>query len=117
MRTILSDTIGRLRLLAFLEGLSLLVLLIIAMPLKYMLHKPAMVQVTGSIHGALFVLYVLYTFYAAHKYGWRFWKTTWWLQLASFLPFGTFYADSKFLAHEQKRLRNRENSAAGSGST
>ena len=71
---------GRLRLIAFLEGLSLLVLLGIAMPLKYLAGQPAAVRYVGMTHGLLFVLYVLLVIQVAIGTGgpwakrcWRWW--------------------------------------------
>lgn len=49
----------RLRRLAFAEGASLLVLIGVAMPLKYAAGLPAAVRVAGLVHGLLFVLYVV----------------------------------------------------------
>jgi integral membrane protein len=56
----LTTSIGRFRLIALTEGVSFLILLFIAMPMKYLWHNPSAVRTVGSIHGALFVLYVLY---------------------------------------------------------
>src|SRR5690554_5622402 len=55
----LLDALGRFRLIALLEGTSYLLLLFIAMPLKYMMDMPQMVTWVGRAHGLLFVLYVL----------------------------------------------------------
>src|SRR5690606_42130893 len=58
MKKFFTTSIGRLRLLAFLEGTSLLVLLFIAVPIKYALQNPAWVKAMGPVHGALFLLFV-----------------------------------------------------------
>ena len=47
----LSDTLGRLRVTGLLEGLSFIILLAIAMPLKYLAGKPEMVSIVGMAHG------------------------------------------------------------------
>lgn len=96
----LSSTIGRLRLTGFIEGLSFIVLLGIAMPLKYMAGKPEMVSIVGMAHGVLFVLYILFTILAKFQYPWS-WKKILLLWVASVVPFGTFYADYKFLRFEK----------------
>ena len=88
----LNTTLGKLRVVAFVEGVSFLLLLFIAMPLKYWAGLPQMVRVVGMAHGLLFVLYVLYAFLAKVEYGWSFRKLALAL-LASVVPFGTFYAD------------------------
>ena len=49
---------GRQRIIGTAEALSLLILLFIAMPLKYMMDMPQMVRVVGMVHGVLFILYV-----------------------------------------------------------
>ncbi|MFW5972756.1 MAG: DUF3817 domain-containing protein, partial [Bacteroidota bacterium] len=57
-RLMLRTALSRLRLIGFIEGLSYLALLGIAMPLKYMAGMPMAVRYVGWIHGVLFVLYV-----------------------------------------------------------
>lgn len=93
----LNSSIGRLRLVAFLEGISLLLLVFIAMPLKYLMDKPAMVKVVGQAHGILFLLFVFYTLVVAGQARWGFFQTTWKVLLSSFIPFGTFYIDARIL--------------------
>lgn len=87
------------RLYAFLEGVSLLVLVFIAMPIKYLLNDPTWVQVIGPIHGALFVLFVFGAISVGVEQKWKFMKTTWIVLLSSFIPFGTFYIDWKIFRH------------------
>jgi integral membrane protein len=87
-------SLGRLRLIGFLEGISLLVLLGIAMPLKYLAGQPAAVRHVGMAHGVLFVLYVLLVIQVAILRRWSFGKAL--LALAvSVLPFGTFWAEKR----------------------
>jgi integral membrane protein len=86
--------IGRLRIIGFLEGVSFLVLLFIAMPLKYAFDMPTMVKKVGMMHGLLFVLYVMAVVIAKVEKDWSMGKTGLAL-LVSFVPFGTFWADSK----------------------
>jgi integral membrane protein len=90
------STIGLLRITGFAEGLSFLFLLGIAMPLKYMLNMPVAVQITGMIHGVLFIIFILLSVLAKIVYGWPIWKM-FLLWIASIVPFGTFYADYKLL--------------------
>ncbi|MCP1384676.1 DUF3817 domain-containing protein [Runella salmonicolor] len=94
MMHLLKNTIGRLRIIGFLEGISFLVLLFIAMPLKYMADQPMAVKITGMAHGVLFVLYILYVIMAAVEYSWSIKKSVL-AFLASLVPFGTFWADAK----------------------
>jgi integral membrane protein len=92
----IQSPVGRLRVIGFLEGLSFLVLLGIAMPLKYLADEPGAVRVVGMAHGVLFLLYVAAVIQAALEYGWRL-KITALLLIASLLPFGPFVADAKLL--------------------
>ncbi|MFC5284766.1 DUF3817 domain-containing protein [Pedobacter alpinus] len=93
----LKTAIGQFRLTCLLEGLSLLILLFIAMPLKYYFDYPIVVKIVGAAHGGLFVLYIIYTLFFAIKLSWGV-KMILLVSLASFIPFGTFYVDKKVLA-------------------
>jgi integral membrane protein len=86
--------VGRLRIIGFVEGVSFLVLLFIAMPMKYAFGMPEMVKKVGMMHGLLFVLYVMAVVIAKFEKDWSLGKTALAL-LVSFIPFGTFWADSK----------------------
>ncbi|WP_353128398.1 DUF3817 domain-containing protein [Parapedobacter pyrenivorans] len=108
MKTFLTTTIGRLRLSAFLEGFSLLILMFIAVPLKYGFDRPALVQSMGPIHGALFLLFIFSALRVGVEQRWKFRQTTWKVLLACFIPFGTFYIDYTLL-----RKLHAEEQAAG----
>ena len=86
--------INILRIIALLEGLSFLLLLGVAMPLKYMYDKPEMVKIVGMAHGVLFIAYILLVIIVRQLLNWNF-KQTFIALIASVLPFGTFYADKK----------------------
>lgn len=94
MKEFLLTGLGRLRLVAFLEGLSFLVLLLIAMPLKYMMGQPAAVKQVGMAHGLLFVLYVFLLIQQGVERRWSLGKMGLGF-LASLVPLGTFWADKK----------------------
>jgi integral membrane protein len=81
---------------AIAEGLSFLLLLGIAMPLKYMAGMPAAVHWVGSIHGFLFVAYVALAGGLFTVAGWPIGRLPW-VMLASVLPFGTFVLERKWL--------------------
>lgn len=90
----MNSATGRFRVIALLEGLSFLVLLFIAMPLKYWAGMPLLVKWVGWAHGLLFVLYVLSLLEVSLKLGWS-WLTTAFAFVASLLPFGTFVLDAR----------------------
>ena len=85
--------IHRLRFLALLEGTSLVVLVFVAVPLKYLFQQPSLVQILGPVHGILFILFIIDALRTGIEESWSFQKTTWKLLLACFIPFGTFYID------------------------
>ena len=97
MKHLFQTKTGRLRIIGFLEGISLLALIFIAMPLKYGFNSPLAVQILGPIHGALFVLFVINTLSLGIEQQWKFATTTWKVLLACMIPFGTFYIDKKIL--------------------
>lgn len=89
--------IGRLRLLAFAEGFSLLFMVFVTVPLRTFFNISTLSSIVGPIHGVLFILFVLNTLSVAFEEDWQFSKTTWKVLLACFIPFGTFYIDHKIL--------------------
>jgi len=84
------------KLISTFEAISFLVLLGIAMPLKYVLDMPEAVRYVGMAHGILFVLYIGGAYYLYEKLNWSF-KTFAIVSLCSVLPFGPFYAERKYL--------------------
>ena len=95
----MKKTFSWFRKIAFAEGVSFLVLLFIAMPLKYLAHIPIAVTVVGGLHGVLFVAFVILAREVRSEYkkdwGW-FGKAF----LASIIPFGTFYMDKYWRKEE-----------------
>jgi len=90
----LRTPVGRFRLLGLTEGVSFLLLLGVAMPLKYVAGLPEAVQVVGTVHGALFLLYVLAAVNLAILMRW---SLTWLVGafIAAVVPFGTFVLDAR----------------------
>ena len=93
----LASPLSRLRLVGFVEGWSFLVLLLVAMPLKYALGYPTPAKVVGSAHGGLFVLYAIVVIEVAARR--RFGEVPRALgfvaaaAVASVVPLGTFALD------------------------
>jgi len=90
--------VGRLRIIGFLEGVSLLILVLIAVPMKYYFNNPHLSKTLGPIHGALFLLFLFNAFSVGVEQNWEFKTITWKVILACFIPFGTFYIDTKILS-------------------
>lgn len=97
MKDLLQTRVGRLRIIGFLEGISLLILVFIAVPMKYRFGNPAGSELIGPVHGVLFLLFVFYTISVAMDLQWHFKTVTWKVLLACIVPFGTFYIDHKIL--------------------
>ena len=95
----LHNPLERLRLVSVLEGASLLLLLGVAMPLKYVLHLPAAVRVVGMAHGLLFVAYVLLLIQNTLELRWSAGKFGLGLVL-SVVPGGAFWAERRLFHPE-----------------
>ena len=92
--------IQTLRVVGLLEGLSFLLLLFIAMPMKYMFDNPVLVKYVGMGHGVLFILFLIVLFAVCEKQKWSI--TIFLMGLAaSILPFGPFVFDLKLKRFEQ----------------
>ncbi len=90
----MSSSVPLFRKIGIAEGISLLVLLGIAMPLKYFANIPEAVKFTGWIHGILFIAYCWLAYMVKEEKGWPFIMLVW-AFLAAFFPFGTFLFDKK----------------------
>jgi integral membrane protein len=84
------------KIVAFLEGLSYLLLLFVAVPIKYIAGDPQYVKLLGMPHGVLFVAYIAFAFLIKSDFKWPL-KTFVIVLLASVIPFGTFYVDRTYL--------------------
>lgn len=95
MQKLLKTSLGRLRILAFVEGVSFLLILFVTMPLKYFFEQPEPNKIIGMSHGVLFIAYCLLVLIVGIKRDWS-WKVIGLSLLASIIPFGTFWADKKY---------------------
>ena len=84
------------RIVAFLEGLSYILLMSVGLYFKYQLGDPSYVKLLGMPHGLLFVSYLILAFLIKDDEQWGN-KDFGIIMLASILPFGTFYVDGKYL--------------------
>ena len=84
------------RIVSLLEGISYLLLLFIATPIKYLQDNPEYVKMLGMPHGILFMLYVVLAIVIKKEMNWDN-KTLSIILVCSVIPFGTFYVDKKYL--------------------
>ena len=84
------------RLITLLEGISYLLLLFFAVPLKYLVGDESYVKLLGMPHGVLFILYIVLAFVYQKKTKWTLMNFII-ILIASVIPFGTFYIDKKYL--------------------
>ena len=95
-----STSLGRFRIISFIEGVSALLLFFVAMPIKYIGGIPEAVKYPGWVHGLLFVLYIFIMLETAISNRWSF-KLIVLATLASIIPFGPFVFDRYFLTEEK----------------
>ncbi|WP_458626633.1 DUF3817 domain-containing protein [Winogradskyella sp. PC D3.3] len=89
------------RIIALLEGISYILLLFIATPIKYIYEEPQYVKLLGMPHGLLFMAYVVIAVLISNDMKWPT-RTLWIVLLASIIPFGTFYIDKKYLTKPRR---------------
>ncbi|WP_226656097.1 DUF3817 domain-containing protein [Pseudalkalibacillus hwajinpoensis] len=82
------------------EGISFLLLLGIAMPLKYFMGMPMAVSIVGALHGGLFVLYLAVILYVTIVKRWSFIKATL-AVVSSVIPFGPFIFDARLVKNSE----------------
>ena len=93
--TTMSKSVSFLRRVSMAEGISYLVLLGIAMPLKYWADMPMAVRIVGSLHGLLFVLFCAALLWVLVAARWPFFRLVG-IFVASFIPFLPLWLDRKF---------------------
>jgi len=89
-----SKILARFILIGRLEAYSFLMLLLIAMPVKYLLGEEILVKYVGWLHGLLFILYFIGLFAAYFKMQWSF-KLLFLGAMASLIPLGPFWFHRK----------------------
>ena len=98
-----NDTFSRFRLISFIEGISYLLLVFIAMPLKYMFDYPMAVKVVGMSHGVLFILFFVALVMAMNRYKWKFLGFQ--LFVYSLIPFGFILIERIIMKSPAKKLK------------
>ena len=84
------------RVVSFLEGVSYLLLLFVAVPIKYFNGDDSFVKLLGMPHGLFFMLYIILAIVIQKQMKWNA-KNLGIVMLASIIPFGTFYIDKRYL--------------------
>ena len=84
------------QIISILEGVSLLLILFVSMPLKYIFDMPEANQVIGMAHGILFLVYVVMAILVKSELNWNF-KILLIVLACSIIPLGTFWMDRKYL--------------------
>ena len=93
----MDSKLTQLRIIGFIEGISFLVLLFIAMPIKYIGGDPMPVKYVGMTHGILFIGFVFMLYLAWEEYRWSM-KFNLFAFISSLIPFGTFWLEKKLKA-------------------
>ena len=90
-----STKIKQFRFIAITEGISFLILLLIAMPLKYMYGMPEYTKIVGMAHGILFLTFIYLLLEVHSQYKWSI-KYSLFAFVSSLIPFGTFLLERRF---------------------
>jgi len=88
------------RLVGFVEAVSFLLLLFVAMPLKYFAGMPLAVSIAGALHGLIFVVYLGFLALVAGRETWKFGPAAL-AFVAGVLPFGPLVFDRVFLQRRE----------------
>lgn len=86
--------LGRYRLIAYVVGVVLVLLTVVAMPLKYLADQPELVSIIGPVHGFLYMVYLALTADLARRARWSLGKTVL-ILLAGTVPFVSFVAERR----------------------
>ncbi|MET8350148.1 MULTISPECIES: DUF3817 domain-containing protein [unclassified Micromonospora] len=84
----------RYRVIAWIVGVALILLVVIGMPLKYVFDNPVVVETVGQAHGFLYMVYLLAAFDLSRRVGWPL-KRMLLVMLAGTVPFVSFYAERR----------------------
>ena len=90
------------RVLAYTVGVGLIILVLVAVPLKYLADSPTLVAIVGPLHGFLYMVYLVAAVNLAFRARWSPVKTVL-VMLAGTIPFVSFVAERKVTADEEAR--------------
>jgi len=106
----MAAALTRFRVMAYIVGVFLLILVFVAMPLKYFADQPTLVAIVGPIHGFLYMVYLVTAFDLAVRAKWPFTRTVLVL-LAGTIPVMSFVAERKATGWIRDRDRTASVSA------
>ncbi|MEU5156197.1 DUF3817 domain-containing protein [Glycomyces sp. NPDC021274] len=89
----MNAALKRFRIVAWIVGTFLILLMFVAMPLKYLAHNDTMVSVISPIHGLCYMVYLVLAFHLAQQAGWKFWPQTVGLMLGGTVPVASFFVE------------------------
>lgn len=95
------EAIHRLRIIGLIEGVSFLLLMGVAMPLKYIWDMPMAVKVVGWAHGLLFILFCLFLAIAMTLARWNLGRGALFF-IAALVPFGPFLVDKRLKRYAEE---------------
>ena len=90
------------RVLAYVTGVLLLLLVLVAMPLKYLADEPEMVRIVGVTHGWVYMAYVVAALVLAYQLRWSLLRTLL-VVVAGTVPLASFVAERKVVADARAR--------------
>ena len=108
----LSTTLGRLRVMGYVEGITLLTLVAVGMPLKHLAGRPELVAMLGPVHGVAFTIYALWLVECSVAGRWKAAEIAK-LSLAAFIPLG-FLSSRRLLARKDAEERTKAKVMPGS---
>jgi len=100
------SALTRWRVMAYVVGVMLLVLLLVAMPLKYLGDSESLIGIVGPTHGFLYAVYLLATLSLSTKSLWSFRRTVL-VMLGGTVPFLSFWLERRVTASVQADLASR----------
>lgn len=101
----MNAALQRYRITAWVVGTGLLILVFVAMPVKYLGHNRSLVAVVGPLHGFLFIVYLLFTLELAIRNRWPLLRTGL-VMLAGTVPFLSFVAERRVTSWVQTERRS-----------
>ena len=90
----------RYRVMAYVTGVLLIILVGVAVPMEYIAHEPLLVSIVGTAHGWLYMVYLVVAYDLARRSGWA-WKPTLMVMLAGTIPVMSFVAERKITTQWQ----------------